>query len=63
MDDFLVSRIQSHLNENHERDIKVSQDFENDSQFQNDLGKQHFDTTYDEKVKENKKEQFGDNAK
>jgi hypothetical protein len=63
MDDHLVSRIQFYLNENHERDIKVSKDFEDDSQFEKNLGKQHFDTSHDEAVKESRKEWLGDNAR
>jgi len=43
MDDDLVRRILLHLNENSERDYLVSQEYEDDGRFEEELGAQKFD--------------------
>ena len=43
MDDDVVRRILLHLNENSERDYLVSQEYEDDGRFEEELGAQKFD--------------------
>ena len=51
MDDDLVRRILLHLNENSERDYLVSQEYEDDGRFEEELGTQKFDVEGFEKSK------------
>ena len=51
MDDDLVRRILLYLNENNERDYLVSQEYEDDGRFEEELGAQKFDVAGFEKAK------------
>ena len=64
MSDALVRRIQLYLNENHEKDYMVSRDYEDDIQFERELGAQKFDVEGFEKAKkESQKAWLGDYAR
>ena len=62
MDDFTVTAIQNHLNENYERDIRISKEFADDHKY-DERSFQQFDTSKDDYAKEGKREWMGEFAR
>lgn len=64
MDDELVKRVLLHLNENHERDYMVSQDYEHEQQFEREPEAQVFDAEgFEAAKKEGRKAWLGEYAR